>query len=71
MAEKKCRYCSMMIPGDAKICPYCRKSQSVATTRNIIVLLVEALANLSICHPEQSEGSVFCTAEADPSLRSG
>jgi hypothetical protein len=32
---------------------------------------LEALANLSICHPEHSEGSVFSTAEADPSLRSG
>jgi len=40
MAEKKCRYCSMMIPGDAKICPHCRKSQSAGTTRNIIGLLV-------------------------------
>jgi hypothetical protein len=25
--EKKCRYCAMMIPGKAKICPYCRKTQ--------------------------------------------
>jgi hypothetical protein len=33
--------------------------------------IIEALANLSICHPEQSEGSVFSTAEADPSLCSG
>jgi hypothetical protein len=32
---------------------------------------LEALANLSICHPEHSEGSVLSTAEADPSLRSG
>lgn len=23
--EKKCRYCAMMIPKDAKICPHCRK----------------------------------------------
>jgi hypothetical protein len=25
MAEKKCRYCAMMIPKEAKICPHCRK----------------------------------------------
>ena len=28
MAEKKCKYCAMMIPEDAKICPYCRKKQN-------------------------------------------
>jgi len=34
-------------------------------------LKIEALVNFSICHPEQSEGSVFSTSEADPSLCSG
>jgi len=38
MADKICRNCSMMIPGDAKNCPYCRKSQSV-TAKNLIALL--------------------------------
>ena len=28
MAEKKCKYCAMVIPEEAKICPYCRKKQS-------------------------------------------
>lgn len=23
--EKKCKHCAMMVPKDAKICPYCRK----------------------------------------------
>lgn len=27
MAEKKCKYCAMMIPKEAKICPHCRKTQ--------------------------------------------
>jgi hypothetical protein len=27
MDEKKCRYCAMMIPKEAKICPHCRKKQ--------------------------------------------
>jgi hypothetical protein len=26
--EKKCRHCAMMIPEEAKICPYCRKKQA-------------------------------------------
>lgn len=25
MAEKKCKFCAMQIPSDAKLCPYCRK----------------------------------------------
>lgn len=25
MADKKCKYCAMMIPQEAMICPYCRK----------------------------------------------
>ncbi len=27
MAEKKCRYCAMTIPKEAKVCPHCRKRQ--------------------------------------------
>lgn len=28
--EKKCKHCAMMIPKDAKVCPHCRKRQSVS-----------------------------------------
>lgn len=27
MTEKKCKYCAMIIPKEAKICPHCRKRQ--------------------------------------------
>ena len=27
MAEKQCKYCAMMIPREARICPHCRKRQ--------------------------------------------
>ncbi|MBA4391172.1 MAG: hypothetical protein C0399_09555 [Syntrophus sp. (in: bacteria)] len=28
--EKKCKYCAMMIPTEAKICPHCRKQQGTS-----------------------------------------
>lgn len=30
MEEKKCKYCAMMIPKEAKICPHCRKKQGMS-----------------------------------------
>lgn len=27
MLEKKCKYCAMMIPDEASVCPHCRKGQ--------------------------------------------
>ncbi|MDD2319132.1 MAG: hypothetical protein PHO83_03675 [Geobacteraceae bacterium] len=43
MADKKCKFCSMMIPSDAKVCPYCRKtlsSSKVVVWLIIIILLL-------------------------------
>lgn len=28
--EKKCKHCAMMIPKEAKVCPYCRKKQGTS-----------------------------------------
>ncbi|MBU1569436.1 MAG: RING-HC finger protein [Proteobacteria bacterium] len=28
--EKKCKYCAMMIPKEAKVCPHCRKKQGTS-----------------------------------------
>ena len=36
--EKKCKYCAMWIPKEAKICPHCRKKQP-STTSGLIILL--------------------------------
>lgn len=36
--EKKCKYCAMMIPQEARICPYCRKQ--LVTSRRTKFLLV-------------------------------
>lgn len=49
MDEVKCKYCAMLIPRDAKICPYCRKknrriSQIDVSIGIFIVLIIFALS---------------------------
>jgi len=48
MDEKKCKYCAMMIPKEAKICPHCRKTQgtsfAVGCLAVILVLIVMGIA---------------------------
>jgi len=38
--EKKCKYCSMMIPADAKICPCCRKTLGWTLPAKIVLGLI-------------------------------
>lgn len=38
--EKKCRYCAMMIPQDAKICPCCRKKQGTTFTMGCLMVVI-------------------------------
>jgi len=47
--EKKCRYCAMMIPKEAKICPHCRKKQKepVSSSLLIIIALIAAIGIIS------------------------
>ncbi len=40
--EKKCKYCASMIPKDAKVCPHCRKRQSVSFL-SVFIFIVFAL----------------------------
>lgn len=46
MADKKCKYCAMMIPKEAKICPHCRKKLGLLTlpVKIILVILLIPLA---------------------------
>ena len=37
--EKKCKYCAMMIPKEAKICPHCRKKQKRSGLFLVLVIL--------------------------------
>lgn len=37
--EKKCRYCAMMIPKEAKVCPYCRKTLGWTWPAKIALIL--------------------------------
>lgn len=38
--EKKCRYCAMMIPKEAKICPHCRKTLGWTWPAKIVLALI-------------------------------
>jgi len=35
--EKKCKYCAMMIPKEAKFCPHCRKRQKMRLFTKILI----------------------------------
>lgn len=40
MTDKKCKHCAMLIPSEAKICPYCRKKQPMQfNTRKTMIVL--------------------------------
>lgn len=38
--EKKCTYCAMMIPKEAKICPHCRKKMPISGGVAFAVILI-------------------------------
>lgn len=40
MDTKKCKYCAMQIPIDAKVCPYCRKTQGWTVPAKIFAIFV-------------------------------
>lgn len=37
---KKCKYCAMMIPKEAKICPHCRKKMPMSAPKIIIISVI-------------------------------
>jgi hypothetical protein len=56
MPEKKCRSCAMMIPAEAKICPYCRKGQAGFAKLFYIALGVTVvLIVISLAVPEKTK----------------
>lgn len=54
MVEKKCRYCAMMIPKEAKICPHCRKRQGWTLPAKIVlgfiffIVLIQLMDSLDL-----------------------
>jgi len=40
LEEKKCKYCAMMIPKEAKICPHCRKKQGTSFIVGFLAVIV-------------------------------
>lgn len=40
MAEKKCKSCAMIIPAEAKVCPFCRKTQPTKAVWWLLLIIV-------------------------------
>ena len=64
MAEKKCKYCAMMIPAEAKICPYCRKKQTSTLLTFIaalffIFLIIGVIRNMEQGQPYSKNASIL------------
>lgn len=38
--EKKCHYCAMMIPKEAKICPHCRKKMPISGMTGLVIIII-------------------------------
>ena len=38
--EKKCSHCAMMIPKEAKVCPYCRKKVPISGKAALIIIMI-------------------------------
>ena len=47
--QKKCNYCAMMIPGDAEICPHCRKRLKTSFTTKTIMAIIAVLGIVYFC----------------------
>ena len=70
METKTCEYCSMEIPGAAKICPHCRKSPVTWTRSKIIfaVLFVGIVMFIIFNNSNNSYGPAPVNAEAQQVL---
>jgi len=38
--QKKCKHCAMMIPKEAKICPFCRKKMPMSRVAALVFIIV-------------------------------
>ncbi len=57
MDEKKCRYCAMMIPKEASICPYCRKQQGFSSGFKAILGIIIFLIVMVALMPRHQSGN--------------
>lgn len=55
--EKKCRHCAMMIPKEAKICPYCRKKQGASMVVAFFLILFIIFVFSIALNPLQRQSS--------------
>lgn len=59
--EKKCKYCAMMIPKEASICPHCRKKQGTSTGVKILAVIF-ILMGIGMCQSLMSNKGSYQSA---------
>lgn len=45
--EEECKYCAMMIPKKAKICPHCRKSKGISAKAGWAIIIIATITIIS------------------------
>jgi hypothetical protein len=60
--EKKCKYCAMMIPKEASICPHCRKRQGTSTGVKILAVIF-ILIGIGMCQSLMSNKGSYQSSQ--------
>lgn len=62
--EKKCKYCQSLINGKAKICPICKRNQSIANNPLLLIPIIAILTFFTWClfsnNAPQKAKEIFC-----------
>ena len=56
--EKKCKYCAMMVPRDAKICPHCRKKLRVPQPLWVWIFIIGFVIVISLFSGKKADETI-------------
>ena len=64
--EKKCHYCAMIIPKEAKICPHCRKKMPLSAGAILAVIVISTFIIVWAISSSQNTPSETPPVGSDP-----